>query len=141
MNIDQMTIEDFIEIMAQNAEIYPEFDALPDEQKRLIANGNIVTGTAETFREDDGTIYGVGGIRHNGIGECWFINPPEARRHPKKLLRVVRATFDRIREEKQLWRVFAESKISETFLKHCSFKPEPGTYVWTIDGRPNGNER
>ena len=140
MKIDQMTIEDFLHVMLQNAEIYPEFAALSDEHKRLFANSNIVTGTAETYRED-GEIYCVGGIRHIGIGECWFITPPAARTHPKNLLRVVRATFERIREDEQLWRVYAESKISENFLSHFGFHSKPKTYVWTTDGRPNGHER
>ncbi len=140
MKTSQMTIDDFITVMAQNAEIYPEFAALPEEQKRLTANGNIVTGMAETFRED-GKIYGVGGIRYKGIGECWFMTPPEVRTHPKKLLRVVRATFDRIRADQELWRVFAESKISENFLAHCGFVKDDGVHIWTIDGRPNGHER
>ncbi len=124
-----MQVDDFLHVMMQNAHIYPEFHALPDEQKRLIANGNIVTGTAETYRED-GEIYCVGGIRHIGIGECWFITPPAARTHPKKLLRVVRATFERIRENEGLWRVYAESKISENFLRHFGFHAEPGMHVW-----------
>ena len=130
MKIDPMQIDDFLQVMSQNVERYPGFAALPEEQKRLVANGNIVTGTAETFRED-GEIYGVGGIRYIGIGECWFINPPEARRHPKKLLKLARATFARIRAEQGLWRGFAESKISETFLKHCGFVKDEGMHVWT----------
>ena len=127
MTIDQMTVFEFLEIMARNKEYYPAFAALPEKQKRLIANGNIVTGVAETYREDD-KIIGVGGIRHLGIGEGWFITPPENR--TPALLRLVARNFKRIRDEKNLWRIFAESNISETFLKHLDFKPEPGTHAW-----------
>lgn len=138
MTIDKMTIEDFLQVMAQNAEVYPEFASLPDEQKRLMANGNIVTGTAQTFRED-GEIIGVGGIRHIGIGEGWCISSPENRR--PSVLRLVARNFKRIRDEKQLWRIFASSKISENFLQHLGFVKNEDFHVWTIDGRPNGRKR
>ena len=139
MNIKQMTESDFLTIMAENAEVYPAFHALPKEQKRAMAKGNIVTGVAETYRED-GEIVGVGGIRHIGIGEAWFLTLPKNRGKkfaicPEteatiKLLRDVSENFIRVRDEQGLWRVFAESKISENFLKHLGFKPEPGTYAW-----------
>jgi len=140
MTTDPMTVEDFLEVMAANAEVYTEFAALPDEQKRLMANGNIATGTAETFRED-GKIVGVGGIRHIGIGESWFITPPAIRKKPLKLLRQVRKSLEQIRTDKQLWRIFAASKISENFLKHLGFAKNEDFHVWTIDGRPNGYQR
>ncbi len=140
MKTDPMAIEDFLEVMAQNAEIYPEFAALPEEQRRLIANGNIQTGTAETFRED-GKIVGVGGIRHIGIGEAWCITPPTIRDQPVRLLRQVKKSFDQIRNDKELWRIFAESKISENFLQHIGFVKNEGFHVYTRNGRPNGNER
>ena len=130
MKTSQMTIDDFITVMAQNAEIYPEFAALPEEQKRLTANGNIVTGMAETFRED-GKIVGVGGIRHIGIAEAWFITPPAIRSKPLKLLRQVRKSFEQIRTDEGLWRIFAESKISENFLKHLGFVKDDGIHIWT----------
>jgi len=140
MTTDPMTVEDFLEVMAANAEVYTEFAALPDEQKRLMANGNIATGTAETFRED-GKIVGVGGIRHIGIAEAWFITPPAIRKKPLKLLRQVRKSLEQIRTDKQLWRIFAASKISENFLKHLGFAKNEDFHVWTIDGRPNGYQR
>jgi hypothetical protein len=127
MKIEPMQIDDFLQIMRMNAEIYPEFAALPEEQKRLMANGNIVTGVAETYWQA-GEIFGVGGIRHIGIGEGWMITPPGNR--TPSLLRIVAQNFQKIREEQGLWRVYAESKISENFLKHLGFNPEPGTHVW-----------
>ena len=127
MTITKMQISEFLEIMEANAEFYPGFAALPDEQKRLVANGNIATGTAEAISED-GEIIWVGGIRHIGIGEAWCISPPKNR--TPSCLRLVKRHLERIRDEQGLWRVFAESKISEKFLKHLGFKPEPGTHVW-----------
>lgn len=130
MTSTDMKISEFLQIMEMNADVYPEFAALPEEQKRLIANGNIVTGTAQTFRED-GRIVGVGGIRYKGIGEAWCISPPALRDQPLRLLRQVRKSFEQIRDDKELWRVFAESKLSETFLRHLGFVKNEGIHIWT----------
>jgi hypothetical protein len=126
-----MKIEDFLLIMEQNAGVYPWYDNLVDEQKRCVANMNIITGTAESFFED-GQLVGVGGIRFAGIGEAWMIVPPDIRDKRKlSLLRETKNTFIRTRDEKNLWRCFAESKISDNFLKHIGFEPNPKGLVWT----------
>lgn len=120
----QMTVEDFILVMKQNSEIYPYTD------KELVeaANLNICTGTAETY-VDDGEIVGVGGLRYMGVAEGWFMSIPERRK--LKLFQFVVDEFKRVRKEKNLWRIFAESKISERFLFHLGFKHEPQFHTWT----------
>ena len=131
MEIRPMTVGDFLLVMELNAEIYPEFAELPDEQKRYLANVNIATGTAQSFFEE-GKLVAVGGIRYAGVGEAWLITPPQVRENRGlSLLKETRKMFIETRNEHNLWRVFAESKISETFLKHLDFKPHPQGFVWT----------
>jgi hypothetical protein len=138
-----MTAEDYLLVMEQNIEVYPEWDKLTDEQKRHIAAVNISTGTAQSFFED-GRLVGVGGIRFRGIGEAWLITPPYIRDHrAKSLFREARRVFKKNRDELNLWRIFATSRISKTFLRHLGFKRSPRTFCWmrTEERRPNGNER
>jgi len=126
-----MKIEDFLLVMALNADAYSDFDKLPDEQKRYLANLNIITGEAKSFFED-GRLVAVGGIRYVGLGEAWMITPPQIRdKRSLSLLRETRKSFVSMRDNNNLWRVFAESKISETFLRHLEFKPNSAGYVWT----------
>ncbi len=126
-----MAIEDFMLIMKQNPGIYSDYDILAEDQKRYVANINIVTGTAQSFFEDEHLV-GVGGIRHIGIGEGWFLTPPEIReKRSLSLLREARSTFIRDRDEHNLWRCFAESMISDNFLKHLKFEPKPKGFSWT----------
>lgn len=131
IEIHPMKVEEFLLVMELNADVYPEFAKLPDEQKRYLANVNIITGKAQSFFED-GRLVGVGGIRYVGIGEAWMISPPEIRDNKGlSLLKETRRTFIAMRDEHNLWRVFAESKLSETFLKHLEFKKHPEGQVWT----------
>jgi len=124
-----MTVADFIYVMDLNPCIYPKYDALGPDQKRMAAHLNICTGTAETFLDDDGRILGVGGIRFVGVGEAWCITLPEKR--TPIMLRTVAQNFEQVRDENHLWRVFAESKISENFLKHLKFQKKDGIHIWT----------
>jgi len=130
MKSQPMTVEEFIFVMDRNPSIYPHYDALSDEQKRIMAHLNICTGTAETFFDDQGRVFGVGGIRFVGMGEAWFITPPESRDMKLSLFREVSQQFKRIRDEKNLWRVFSESHISENFLRHLGFEKQEGIHVW-----------
>lgn len=131
IKVRQMQIEDFLVIMELSANIYPEFDGLPDEQKRYLANLNIITGEAQSFFED-GRLVGVGGIRYVGLGEAWMITPPEIRENRSlSLLKETRRVFIKMRDDHNLWRIFAESKISKTFLKHLEFEAHPQGFVWT----------
>ena len=124
-----MKVDDFLLVMKRNRGIYPEFEALPEEQKRYLANLNICTGTAETFLDEEGEIIGVGGVRYLGIGEAWFITLPGKRR--PFMLRTVLENFTRIRDSKNLWRIYAESRISNLFLEHLEFNEQKGIYIWT----------
>ena len=128
---ENMKIEDFMMVMAANADIYPEFAALGDEVKIYVANVNIITGEARSLYED-GRLVAVCGVRFTGIGEAWMITPPEIREHRGlSLLKHSRREMIRMRDENQLWRIFAESRVSETFLKHLEFEPNPKGFVWT----------
>jgi hypothetical protein len=128
---ENMKIEDFLAVMAENSEIYPEFAKLPDEQQRYIANVNIITGEAKSIYED-GRLVAVCGVRFLGVGEAWMITPANIRSERKlSLLKHSRQEMIRMRDENDLWRIFAESRISKTFLKHLEFEPHPQGYVWT----------
>jgi hypothetical protein len=130
IEIHQMTVEDYLLLMELNADIYPEFAKLTDEQKRLIANVTIATGTAQSFF-GEGRLVGVGGIRYKGIGEAWMITPPQVRENMSlSLLRQTRETFIKNRDDHNLWYIFATSKISETFLKHLGFEKLPDAFFW-----------
>jgi len=128
---ENMTVEDFLSVMGLNADVYPEFAELLDEQKKYLANVNIATGTAQSFFED-GKLVAVGGIRCVGVGEAWMISSPQIRdNRGLSLLKETRRNFIETRDKHNLWRVFAESKISETFLKHLGFEAHPQGFVWT----------
>lgn len=129
IEIRQMTVKDFVHLMQLNAGVYPEFDVLSDEQKSHIANLNIVTGCAESFFED-GKLVAVGGIRYVGVGEAWLITPPKIRDRSLSLLKETRKIFVKRRDEHNLWRIFATSKISKTFLGHLGFKELPEAFCW-----------
>ena len=131
IKIRQMTPEDFLIIMKMNAHIYRDFDELSYEHKKYIANLNIITGEAQSFFED-GKLVGVGGIKYIGIGEGWLITPPEIReQNGLSLFKETHKFFIKTRDDKNLWRVFAETSISENFLKRLDFKPHPHGLVWT----------
>lgn len=131
IEIHPMKIEDFLLVMAQNADIYPEFDELSDPEKRCLANLNIIMGTAESFFED-GRFVGVGGIRYVGIGEAWMMTPPTIREERRvSLLKKTKEIFAKTRDEHNLWRIFGTSKISENFLRHLGFKKDESVHIWT----------
>jgi hypothetical protein len=126
-----MTVDDFMRIMSANADIYPEYDNLSLEAKRYVANINIMTGTAMSYFED-GELIGVGGIRYVGIGEGWMLTLPNIREERKFLLfRQAKKDFEGTRKTKNLWRIFAETRISRIFLRHLGFTESENTHVWT----------
>ena len=126
-----MEPEDSLLVMEQNKELYPEYDALPFDQKEYWAYLNGNTGTAETFLDDDGKVAGVGGIRYIGIGEAWLLTLPEIRQNALWFYRRAKSHYMAMRDSKHLWRIFAETRISETFLKHLGFNRQNGMHVWT----------
>ena len=93
-----------------------------------MAEGNVAYGVAETYLDKEGNILGVAGVRYIGIGESWLVTLPDERR--PTLLRTVRKLFAKVMAENNLWRVFAESRLSTAFLTHLGFKKHEGTYVW-----------
>ena len=122
-----MKIQDFIKVMDANKGIWPEWDSYTQSQKEYLARVNICTGTAESFYDGD-RLYGVMGVRYIGIGEAWGVTLPDDRR--PTLLRKARGVFNRMADDKNLWRVFAESKISEHFLEHLGFERNSGMHIW-----------
>jgi len=126
-----MTVEDMLVILEDNARLYPEFADLMPEQKKLICEMNILSGTAESFLSE-GKLLAVGGIKYVGIGEAWMLPFSHIRDNLKlSLLRHTRKNFKRICNDKNLWRVFATSQVSENFLEHCGFEKIPTGHVWT----------
>ncbi len=125
-----MTVEDMLLIMALNEDIYSDFAKLPEELKRYVVIHNIIHDAAKYFY-DKGRLVGVGGIKYVGVGEAWMISYPEIRsEHGLALVKQAQETFIGMRDEKNLWQVFAESRISENFLKRLGFKQNPKGFVW-----------
>ena len=126
-----MEVEDFLSVMSANKGLWPEFDSLTDEQKLFVAKVNILTGTAYSYFKD-GEFWGVGGIRYIGVGEAWLIGSPQTRKQlTMEEFNFIKETFENERNEKNLWRVFAESRISQTFLKRLGFVEHPGYHIWS----------
>jgi len=117
----QMTVEDFLSIMAANAGVQPEYDSLSDEAKRGCAIVNIQLGTAQSFYED-GKLIGAFGVRFICLGEAWGLSIPEIRKDRKHFLfKEVKKAFEAVVLEKNLLRVFAVPTLSENFLEHLRF--------------------
>lgn len=129
MTVQSMEIEEFLEVMAQNAEFYPEFDALSHEQKVMLANVNICTGEAESFYDEDGSLLAVAGIRYVGLAEPWMITIPQKR--TPALLRKARKGLLKFVTDKNIWRMFASTRLSENFLDHLGFRKDETIYTWT----------
>jgi len=126
-----MIVEDFLKVMDANKAIYPAYDALADEHKRFIAKVNMLMGTAYSYFKD-GEFWGVGGIRYIGVGEAWLIGSPETRKQlTMPEFAFIKERFEQERDEKNLWRVFAESSISDVFLRRLGFVKQDGFHVWT----------
>ncbi len=135
IEVRQMTTEDFLIVMAANADMYPnsiysEFAVLSNEHKRYFANINITTGEAKSFF-DDGKLVCSSGIRYVGVGEAWLATMPETRDKPFLLLREAKRFFKECRDNHNLWRVFANGGISGNFMKHLSFEKHENGVVWT----------
>ena len=128
----QMTMEDWLEIMAENGSVYPEYALLSDTEKRAWGTLNLAAGFAEAYLED-GKLIGVGGIRYCGIGEAWMISRVATRQDIQKpsFFRFVKKNWKETTDEHNLFRVFAESKISVNFLEHIGFVKNPKGLVWT----------
>jgi hypothetical protein len=94
-----------------------------DESKRPQANLNQSAGPAYSFYEDKKLIC-CGGVRIYGVGEAWLLTTDENRRnHAKTIMRVSKEQLDKVIRENSLWRLWAETKVSENFLEHLGFEP------------------
>lgn len=128
-----MTVDDYLSIMAFDKDSQPEFTNLTDDQKKLMADINILSGRAMSFMKD-GVLFGVAGIRYAGLGEAWCACMPCIRQEQRFMLfREARKFFNSTVDELNLWKVAADCTISENFLKHLGFvKPEKpeNTMIW-----------
>lgn len=125
-----MTIDDFLAVMAANADQFPNYMALADADKRYIANVNSITGSAEAYIED-GKLLAVGGIRYCGIGEAWLMSNPEIRKDRKfTLFREAKEALETQRQSLNLWRIFADARLTANFLEHLGFE-KSNTHIWT----------
>lgn len=131
IKVKNMTIKDYIVIMDANTDVYPAWGKLLPAQKKYLAKVNIKTGDAKSFF-DDGKLVAVGGIRFTGLGEAWMLTNPNVRSERKfALLKETKKMFVKLRDLRNLWRVFATSQISENFLRHLGFREESTPHVWT----------
>jgi hypothetical protein len=119
--IEPMRPEDFLRLMEMNQGFYPEYASLSQQDKLRVAQLNRDTGIAESHYLD-GKLVAVTGIRERGIGEAWFVTTPDIRENHKFLLfKSVKENLPIYRDTLNLWKLFATSRISETFLKHLGF--------------------
>jgi hypothetical protein len=135
-----MTTEEFIKIMNDNASDFPEFAALSQTEKEAMANMNILTGPTMAFRNSEGRLDGVGGVRIKGVGEGWMITPRRIQSHPdfqlrrkqfQALLRDTRNEMKKMFDEHNLWRVYAIGKLSMTFPEHLGFERLDNALIWS----------
>lgn len=135
-----MTKEEYIQVMADNASDFPKFAVLTQAEKEDVANMNILSGPTIAFRNSEGRLDGVGGIRIDGVGEAWTITPRRIQSHPDRqlrrqqfndLVRDTRQIFQKMSDENKLWRVFAIGNLSMTFPEHLGFERTNKALVWT----------
>ena len=125
-----MTIDDYMNILDANAEVYPEVAILSDEHRRIVAELNVNSGASQAAYID-GRLVAIGGIRYVGLGEAWMASVPEmTESHKKSIFRWSGKTLLRMKKQHHLWRIFAESRINGNFLKHLKFEPAD-MYVMT----------
>ncbi len=126
-----MQAEDMLSVMADNADLFPEFAILSPEQKRNFVNINILTGQAQSYFEN-GKLMCVGGIRSEGVGEAWMITPSSIRaERGLELFNDTKEYYKQMRDSQGFWRVFAENSISKVFLKRLGFEKHPEGFLWT----------
>ena len=134
-----MTIEEFIKIMDDNGDEFPEFASLTTAEKRAVANHRLITGPAEAIYEDE-RLVGVGGVSHRGGGEAWMITPRSVRSHHdyhkrraqfSNFLKVTHETMSRMADDTNMWRLFATGKLSVSFLEKLGFERSDNTLIWS----------
>lgn len=119
--IRPMLAGDFLTLMDQNAEHYPEYMALSDEMKLAIAQLRANNGTAQSYFYK-GQLVAVGGITSIGIGEAWLVAKPDILVENKKSLFKETKREIKDAQEQGLWMIVANAKISSNFLEHLGFK-------------------
>ena len=126
-------MSDTIEVKQYHPQDAIEIKGDPDLQE--LASLNQVSGPAYTLFDEDGkTPILCGGVRVHGVGEAWVIASDKIRAEPKLLMRTVRQQMDRVIRENSLWRMWAGSEVSDTFLEHFDFVPRTG-FIWQVRAR------
>ena len=96
-------------------------DLCGDESKRDAANLNQTAGPAYSLFLDK-KLVACGGMRIYGVAELFLITSDEYRKkHIKTILKASREQIDIMVRENHIWRLLAETKISDNFLKHLGF--------------------
>lgn len=127
-----MEIEDYLKVMEQNAHIFHEYASMSLETKQFLAKVNMITGTAKTFIDEHGDVFGCAGIHYVGVGEAWCITPPNIRDDRRfALLREAKRFFKEQRDSLNLWRIYAANYISQTYLEHLGFEKANNLSIWT----------
>lgn len=92
-----------------------------DESQRPNANLNQSAGPAYSLYLDKKLI-ACGGVRCYGVGELWLLtNDKYRQKHIKEILKASRQQIDLMIRENHLWRLMAETKVSDNFLEHLGF--------------------
>ncbi len=93
---------------------------------------NQISGPAFTLMTDEKKpkVLACGGVRIQGLGEAWAIYDKEALKDfPKTLLAASRDALTEMIAEERLIRVFAESSVSDKWLKSLGFVKQENIFV------------
>ncbi len=135
-----MELSEYLDIMADNAPDFPEFAVLSNKDKETVANLNVLTGPCVTFRNEQGEVEGVGGIRIKGVGEAWTVTPRRIQSHPDhrqrqeqfaRLLMRTQNIMKNLCGENGLWRVYGQATLSTKFLEQMGFERSHNTLIWS----------
>jgi hypothetical protein len=100
-----------------------------DRTSSELAVLNQISGPAFTLVDGNEPI-ACAGYRIHGIAEAWCALSEEAK--DKYLLMVIRRMkkeMDKIQRKEQLYKIYAESDISDNFLEHLGFVKQGNIFV------------
>ena len=89
---------------------------------------NLASGPGFTIF-DGKKILACGGVRIYGIGEAWFLMAPGNEGRIKSIMRQTRETLEGIQRDRELYKIYAENIVSETFIKHLGFEKKNGIFL------------
>ena len=75
-------------------------------------------------------VLAIGGVRVQGIGQAWAMLSPEARKHPKDVLRAARQVIAESMAAERLYRVYAEATVdAPAWFEHLGFIRQDNLFV------------